>query len=142
MAHGPAKMTLSSNAQNVLAATVYEEARGEPKKGQTAVVHVIRNRVNANREYWGGGTVEGVCLKEGQFECWNGRDVGGTINQIKNTDDFREIHCHVGNAWRMSDITQGSDHYNNPDKEGYPSWTKNCTKTMKIGNHQFYRSNC
>ena len=31
------------------------------------------------------------------------------------------------------------DHYNNPDKEGYPDWTTRVIKAIKIGNHQFYK---
>jgi spore germination cell wall hydrolase CwlJ-like protein len=39
----------------------------------------------------------------------------------------------------IPDNTDGADHYNNPDKET-ASWVHNVKRTVKIGNHQFYKS--
>lgn len=54
--------------------TVYAEARGEPREGQIAVANVIINRALANKSYWGGSSIAGVCRQPYQFECWNGKD--------------------------------------------------------------------
>lgn len=43
------------------------------------------------------------------------------------------------NAPLSQDPTGGCDHYNNPDKEGYPEWTVNVVRVRKIGKYQFYR---
>lgn len=65
--------TLSS--LDVLALTIYGEARGEPVEGKVAVGNVCRNRLAANR--WG-KTYESVCLAPMQFSCWTPR--GGLSN--------------------------------------------------------------
>ncbi len=121
---------------DVFAATIYAEARGETPQGQEWVAHVIKNRAEKNRSYWGGGSVKDVCLHPYQFECWNGRN----SIQIAEPNSFalaRTIADQVLN--RSSDPTQGCDHYNNPSKEGYPEWTRNVTRVTTIGNHVFYR---
>jgi len=124
--------------REVYAKTLYGEARGESERGQEAVAWVIKNRANKNRDYWGGGSIKGVCLKPGQFECWNGRsDI--EIKEPGAYDKCSKVANRVYDADPRDDPTRGADHYNNPDKEGYPAWTKNCTKTFKIGNHQFYK---
>ena len=61
----------------VLARTLYGEARGEGLPGIEAVACVILNRVafaKARGRYWWGNTVSQVCLKPGQFSCWNAGD--------------------------------------------------------------------
>jgi len=62
---------------DVLARTIYGEARGETVRGKEAVACVIMNRVRRAQErggYWWGASVEKVCLKPWQFSCWNEHD--------------------------------------------------------------------
>ncbi|HLX21682.1 MAG TPA: cell wall hydrolase [Gaiellaceae bacterium] len=66
-------MTLSQ--LDVLALTIYGEARGEPVEGKIAVGNVIRNRLRTNR--WG-ASYESVCLAHLQFSCWS--PAGGASN--------------------------------------------------------------
>jgi N-acetylmuramoyl-L-alanine amidase len=124
--------------REVLKKTIYAEARSEPLEGQQWVAWVIKNRARLNREYWGGGSIKNVCLKPGQFECWNGRsDI-----EINEPDAYQQISQWVDNVFDADpsqDPTGGADHYNNPDKEGYPPWTQNCQQLRKIANHQFYK---
>ncbi len=127
----------NASTEDVLAATLYAEARGEPEEGQRAVVHVIKNRARANRPYFGGSDLKSICLHNYQFECWNGKD-GISINE---PEEFKKCQRIVREELRNSyDPTGGADHYNNPDKEGYPAWTNNCQYLNKIKNHQFYKS--
>ncbi|GMS99094.1 hypothetical protein PENTCL1PPCAC_21269, partial [Pristionchus entomophagus] len=49
------------------------EARGEPHEAQIGIAHVIKNRARANKVYWGGNTIAGVCLHPMQFEAWSNR---------------------------------------------------------------------
>lgn len=56
----------------ILAVTIYGEARGEPTEGQIAVGSVILERVDHHD--WDGKTVMEVCLKRWQFSCYNERD--------------------------------------------------------------------
>ncbi len=125
--------------RDVFKRTIYAEARGESVTGQQAVAFVIKNRAQLNRPYWGGNSIKNVCLKDGQFECWNGKsDI-----QINEPQAYAEICRWADKVFdgdsQYKDPTGGADHYNNPDKEGYPPWTDNCTKKIKIGNHQFYK---
>ncbi|OXA39491.1 spore cortex-lytic enzyme [Folsomia candida] len=123
--------------RDVLAKTIYAEARGEPDEGQRAVAHVIKNRAAKNRDYWGGSSVKGVCLKDKQFECWNGRsDID--INEPHAYQKAQRIADEVlSSRDPRNDPSRGSTHYNNPDKED-PDWGRKIPKTTKIGKHQFY----
>ena len=136
-------MALDKNSYDykILLDTIFAEARGEPESGQKAVAWVIKNRVKLNRSYWGGNTIAGVCLQPGQFECWNA-DKRHEIEEGKRRepDVLRSIDSWLPSVFCGSDPSNGSDQYNNPDIEGYPSWTNNCDCTVKIGNHQFYKS--
>ena len=136
-------MALDKNSYDykILLDTIFAEARGEPESGQKAVAWVIKNRVKLNRSYWGGNTIAGVCLQPGQFECWNA-DKRPEIEEGKRLepDVLRRIDSWLPSVFCGSDPSNGSDQYNNPDIEGYPSWTNNCDCTVKIGNHQFYKS--
>lgn len=65
-------MTLTAGDIDILARTIYGEARGEPWEGKIAVAWVVRNR--AERGGWWGDTIREVCLKPWQFSCWNETD--------------------------------------------------------------------
>lgn len=122
----------------VFAKTIYAEARGEPHEGQVWVAWVIKNRARANRLYWGGSSIKAVCLHPGQFECWNGRsDIQTYESEVY--EKIKQLAQMIYNTPADQDPTGGADHYNNPDKEGSPSWTENCNRVKKIGNHQFYK---
>lgn len=60
---------------DVLALTIYGEARSEPVEGKIAVGNVCRNRLKTNR--WG-ASYERVCLAPLQFSCWS--QAGGAAN--------------------------------------------------------------
>lgn len=128
-------MDKNSYDYQILLKTIYGEARGESELGQRAVAWVIYNRAKLNRANWGGNTLAGVCRWPYQFECWNGKnDIAMT--ETKARDD---IDRWLPTVYQGSDPTSGSQYFNNPDKEGYPSWTVGKTRTIKIGGHQFYR---
>eukprot|EP00731_Ephydatia_muelleri_P014889 Em0008g609a len=61
---------------DVLARTLWGEARGEGRTGMEAVASVIINRVDWPHEgsLWWGNTVEEVCKKPSQFAVWNAGD--------------------------------------------------------------------
>ena len=58
---------------NILAQTIWGEARQEGTKGMLAVGNVIKNRAEANKKIFGQG-IRGVALKPKQFSCWNQGD--------------------------------------------------------------------
>jgi len=91
-----------------------------------------------NRTYWGGSSIKGVCLHQGQFECWNGKsDI--VINEPEVYKKIRELTNAIYDAPPGNDPTGGADHYHNPDKEGHQPWVDNCTFVRRIGNHVFYK---
>lgn len=53
-------------AANIVARTLYDEARGEGEKGIDAVASVLYNRAGGKAE-----KLPGVCLKKYQFSKWN-----------------------------------------------------------------------
>jgi len=144
------QVTQSDSELNVLAATIYGEARSidEPEEGRTAIVYVIINRAVLNQHYWGGNSIKGVCLAPYQFECWNGNSI-----TIKERDVFETIKTNARRILREvqqairnrdgfpfpNDPTNGCDHYNNPRKEN-ADWVRNVTRRLSIGNHVFYQS--
>ncbi|XP_045463590.1 uncharacterized protein LOC123673176 [Harmonia axyridis] len=124
--------------RDIFAKTIYAEARGEGQEGWEAAAWVIKNRAHANRPHWGGSSIGRVCRQPYQFECWNGRndieiDDPSLYNRIKRVTD------RIYDEPMSRDPTGGCDHYNNPQKEGYPDWTRNCNRKMDVGNHVFYK---
>ncbi|KAI9556720.1 hypothetical protein GHT06_016511 [Daphnia sinensis] len=126
---------------HILHKTIFAEARAEPELGQRAVAWVIKNRADQNQPYWGGNTIVGVCLQPFQFECWN-PDRSHLIDEAIRSEPeaFNAMDTWLPEVYLNPDPTDGADHYNNPDKEGYPPWTNNVDPVIKIGNHQFYKS--
>nr|CAH0108845.1 unnamed protein product [Daphnia galeata] len=125
----------------ILHKTIFAEARGESELGQRAVAWVIKNRADQNRDYWGGDTIAGVCLQPGQFECWNpDRSYLIDVGIDSEPDAFSGIDAWLPEVYLSPDPTGGADFYNNPDIEGYPPWTENVNRVIKIDNHQFYKS--
>jgi hypothetical protein len=156
-----------SDAQ-ILALTLWAEARGEGRDGLIAVAWVIRNRVE-NPGWWG-KSYRGVCLKPKMFSCWNpGTDPNHErlLGQARRLLDGGELDpklvtCRTVAADVMGspgpktptalgtpDPTGGSDHYFAPKAMvppgSCPSWAWDAlTKQPKpprriIGGHWFYR---
>lgn len=63
---------------DVLARTLWGEARGQGHIGMEAVASVVLNRVKVAQghggKYWWGGNIIQVCQKPYQFSCWNRSD--------------------------------------------------------------------
>lgn len=135
------KMALTDEQQeiDVLARTLWGEARGEGQRGMQAVANVIMNRVNALS--WFGNTVESVCKKPYQFSCWNANDPNSRQCQMVTTADAAFKQClniaTLAVNGRLADITGGANHYHAAGT--HPSWADNSKKTAVIGNHIFYK---
>lgn len=141
----------------VLACTLYGEARSEPTEGILAVACVIRNRVKTDigsdgkPDWWGEG-YRGVCLAPKQFSCWspeggegNHAKLSKLVEALKHkaaTDDrFKEcawIATGVVNEWGR-DITNGADHYHVAGMTQRPAWAKNISPIKQVAKHVFYR---
>jgi N-acetylmuramoyl-L-alanine amidase len=134
---------MTEDALDVLVRTVYGEARGEPKAGQVAVVHVIRNRVD--RPGWWGHDIASVCLAPWQFSCWNVSDPNRALIEAlpRESEVYQQLAQLVRLAWDEADTTDGADHYFAP--KGMPggkppSWAMQYRRTVSIGRHVFYSS--
>ncbi|MHC8508740.1 MAG: cell wall hydrolase [Rhodospirillales bacterium] len=130
-------------AVDVLARTIYGEARGELVRGKEAVACVIINRVRRARErggYWWGGCVESVCKKPWQFSCWNKNDPNRRKIESVTADDPVFQSCRRiarrACAGAVKDPTGGAAHYHTHAVS--PVWAEGKTPSAHIGGHLFY----
>ena len=128
----------------VLARTLYGEARGEGLPGIEAVACVILNRVafaKARGRYWWGSTVSQVCLKPGQFSCWNANDPNRKkLLAINPRDPASRLCKRIARRAMVGDLrdtTDGATHYHTDAVDPY--WARGQVPVAEIGNHLFYR---
>jgi spore germination cell wall hydrolase CwlJ-like protein len=120
---------------DVLAKTIYAEARGESYEGKIAVASVIYNRAKGNVE-----KMDDVCLARKQFSCWN----DGPIPE--GSGKMWDQSVQIANDMVKGNFnpTTKADHYYNPDLAD-PIWayTDKTRSELKphdnIGNHRFMK---
>lgn len=130
---------------DVLARTLWGEARGEGEAGMIAVAHVILNRVKVAQlkgRYWWGNTVIQVCQKPNQFSCWNRSDPNfGKLQKVDEND-----RAFLKALWIARDVldkngtddpTEGATHYHAANITPY--WAKKEKPCAVIGRHMFYK---
>lgn len=131
-------MSEDLHSLDVLARTLWGEARGEGEQGMQAVACVVLNR--AAKKGWMGKTVAEVCLKPWQFSCWNADDPNREkLLKVGPADPQFKIALQVATdalAGRLKDYTFGSTHYHTTVIS--PKWAKGKTPVVVIGNHAFY----
>ena len=139
-------MSVTEKDRDILARTLWGEARGESLAGQIAVAWTIRNRVNDGnaRSWWGEGYV-GVCLKPYQFSCWNKNDPNFAYLSGAKPIPFREfaqvqIAADQVMAGKVADPTGGATHYYATTMPRPPMWIKGATQTLSLGHHVFFKS--
>lgn len=126
-------------AVDVLARTIWGEARGEGRDGMIAVANVVVNRANAGG--WWGNSIREVCLKPWQFSAWNPTDPN-LIRMLKVDDtdpqfaDALQIAA-AAVAGRLPDITGGATNYQ--VRGTGAAWAAGMQQTAAIGAHDFYR---
>lgn len=145
-----AEVIAALNAPQVLALTLYGEARGERIDGRAAVACVVRNRVEAARY---GADYKAVCLAPLQFSCWAPK--GGSLNYetvlqaarlVKNgkvtSGALRECLWIAQGIvdYHVQDITRKATHYITRDlwETRPPKWTLGLTPVIGIGAHVFF----
>lgn len=129
---------------DVLARTIWGEARNEGVRGMEAVACVVQNRVDvAARKggYWWGNDILQVCQKPFQFSCWNANDpnrpklIAVTDRNIHFATCLRIARRCVHGC--LKDITGGATHYHTLDVSPY--WSKDKQPTVIIGHHIFFK---
>jgi spore germination cell wall hydrolase CwlJ-like protein len=138
-------MAATEKDRDILARTLWGEARGEGQMGQIAVAWTIRNRVNDGKakSWWGEGYA-GVCLAPSQFSCWNKNDPNYPF-----LSGISQIHAGELSRCRkaadavvdgvVSDPTGGATHYYAASMRKAPAWADRAKQTALIGNHLFFK---
>jgi spore germination cell wall hydrolase CwlJ-like protein len=126
----------------VLARTLYGEARSEPDAGKTAIAWVILNRVTDRR--WP-KTIAGVCLQPKQFSAWNERDPNRTKLIGVTLLDEHFAAC-MAVAWSViggvaPDPTKGANHYLTTElaERSPPPWFDRQHVVGRLGAHLFLK---
>lgn len=129
---------------DILARTLWGEARGEGEKGMCAVACVVINRVRVAQEkssYWWGDTVRDVCQKPYQFSCWNNNDPNREkLEKLSSKDPAFKKALNIARRYVLgfgNDITFGATHYHADYVKPY--WVKSLEKTAVVGRHIFYK---
>jgi LysM repeat protein len=137
----------ASNLCNMIAATLWMEARGESHEGREAVLSVIYNRCGNDLN-----KVVEVLKKPKAFSCWNGYKGGWTDSTYKffapssirtstsNEKIWRECN-EMASKFLVGDFKSTIGNFNSymnkqtADKENVESWGRKCK--LKIGKHHF-----
>lgn len=133
--------------EEVLARTLYGEARGEEEPGLRAICEVVLNRAADTR--WP-DKIAAVCLQTKQFSCWNRNDPN--FRRLVNIEfpDATFMRCmavagdmiRARREDRLLDETGGANHYlaswlmKSPRR---PRWADPQMATCVIGRHTFLR---
>ncbi len=129
---------------DVLARTIWGEARGEGSAGMQAVACVVLNRAAVSRQkrkYWWGNNIVQICQKPFQFSCWNKNDPNfERVISADRTDRIFVLALEIAALaldGRIHDFTGGATHYHT--KRILPYWARGKKPSAAIGNHIFYR---
>lgn len=120
---------------DILAITIWREARGEGMAGMTGVYHVIMNRALADREGWPSDP-EQVCLQPYQFSCWNSLDPQRKLYPNRGDVQYQQAQ-YIANL-DPTDPTGGATAYFDSSITA-PSWADPKLFTVAIGRLRFYK---
>lgn len=142
--------TPSESDVDILARTLYGEARGEGLHGMIAVGWAIRNRVDTDLNHdgkpdWWGEGYSGVCHAPYQFSCWNKNDPNYPYLSGQKPIPAKAFTLAIQAAQsvingRIPDPTGGATHYYAVSMKKPPDWTAHATFTVQIGQHRFYKN--
>ena len=133
-------------ALNILARTLYMEARGEGKDGLNMVMTVIWNRAGGDKT-----KLADVCLARKQFSCWNDLITGKTPSTYSVSFPKGVLSGKGGadaEAWNrcvqlansaingtFKPVNSKWNSYYNP-KTASPSWGSQLVGAQMVGNHK------
>jgi spore germination cell wall hydrolase CwlJ-like protein len=127
---------------DIMARTIWAEARGEKISGMKAVANVIWNRAS-NPRWWSrpDNDVVSVCLARKQFSCWNKDDPNRPklLAVTKRDAQFKQAWgiAKKAIAGKLPDQTCNSDHYHTDAVN--PRWARGREPVKIIGRHVFHR---
>ena len=131
---------------DILARTIWGEARGEGEAGMIAVAAVVLNRVRISQDhggrYWWGRDIASVCQARSQFSCWNPGDPNrAKLGAVDDSDPSFRIARSVAAdavAGRIDDPTFGATTYKVASLPWPYSWGHPRLPLVEIGRHAFY----
>ncbi|UVL42511.1 cell wall hydrolase [Pseudomonas sp. B21-040] len=138
-------MAVTEKDRNILARTLWGEARGESLAGQIAVAWTIRNRVfDGKTSSWWGEGYAGVCQKPYQFSCWNKNDPNFAYLSGAKPIPLREftqarIAADQVIDGKVPDPTGGATHYYAIAMKTPPAWAAKAKQTLKLNGHVFFK---
>ncbi len=131
-------------AIDILARTLWGEARNQPVRGIEAVAAVVLNRVALATErggWWWGDGVVAVCRHPRAFPCWSpGGPELPKLLAVKAGDPVFDTCLRVARravAGVLPDATHGATHYH--PASAHPIWAAGELPTAEIGTTLFYR---
>lgn len=133
-----AKSLSNLNDLEIVARTIWGEARNQGLSGMTAVGCVIQNRAHIGG--WWGKTPREACLKTAQFSCWNSDDPNlPKLLFVTQADRQYQLAISIANSvliGTLKDITNDSDSYQVRGTNA--SWARDLKPVASIGDHDFY----
>jgi hypothetical protein len=139
-------MTVSHDV-DIVARTIYGEARGESEEGQIAVGFVAFNRSEdaqkTGRRQFGDGSPASACLQPFQFSCWNANDPNAAKLRALDADDPDPVFAKCLRiaeevlSGQIPDPTNGATFYHTSNIS--PPWSRGQTPCAEIGRHKFYK---
>lgn len=121
----------------VLALTLYGEARGEPIESKVGVACVIRNRAAHSQR-----SISAICLAPHQFSCWTEeRDqMAAAQASLPNPDPVLAECLFLASGivgGQLRDNTHGANHYY-ATSIAAPKWAVNQPVLAHLGHHLFF----
>ena len=138
---------------DILARTIWGEARGEPTAGEIAVGWTARNRAaiaaayeathGKAHQHFGDGSIASACQMRAQYSCWNQGDPNRAALISVSEDSSASFRDCVKEAQQiiagsLPDPTHGSCHYYSTDLPDPPAWAIGHTPVAHIGKHLFF----
>ncbi len=121
--------------QQVVAAVLLAEARGEGLQGMAAVAEVMRRRADAQ------GVTMLAVARPGAFSSLNGTTHDKLLKKFQHHPLFPRAleiaRIAYNQPGRLPNLTLGATHFTH--KAETPYWAEGHTPVAVIGNHAFYR---
>jgi N-acetylmuramoyl-L-alanine amidase len=121
--------------QEVVAAVLIAEARGEGEKGMMAVAEVIRRRADLK------GVSMLSVVEPGTFTSLNGTDRDALLEKYRKHPSFPAALRIARRAYNrpetLANLTRGATHF--AHKKMTPWWARGKDPVVTIGNHTFYK---
>lgn len=126
--------------RDILARTIYGEARGEPYEGKVAIGRTVISRFMAKR-WFSGKSIAATAQKAWQYSCWNRNDPNRAkllaASNAKLATCLRAADAAL--AGEGPEWLAGCTHYYAPAVVDCPKWALGKTPAGKIGGHLFFK---